>query len=247
MLVPWTFAIALVLPTSNRPPRLIRGPYAARGLNMYLKAVDGDDFVSIASNFTPVDLGSTAPDATRLLEELEQNAASRLNSLGADMILPPPPPSPPSRTAFSKSTGTGALSAENEERLRRMREKESGGLETEHEPEISAARSMAKQWLDAGLPRRAEAELRKIAPYVSYCTEVGASVHLQLAAVLQQVADGVATTEVKRIRLRVMKDANLSSLRWEAERLLGSAAEGGGSANQELSNLFQAGLNNWRQ
>ena len=70
---------------------------------------------------------------------------------------------------------------------------------------------VAKQWLDAGLTKRAEDELQRVEKFVSYKTDVGAGFHLELAAILTR--QGQRGSEAKRIQTRVMQDASSSSLR----------------------------------
>ena len=122
-----------------------------------------------------------------------------------------------------------------------MRRKETGELEVPNAEAIARAQKVAKQWLEAGLAERAASELERVETMVSYKTDVGASFHLMLA----QVAEACGrSNEAKRLRQRVMSDAQSSSLRWQAEQALVKASPGATSApsspaNPELSQLFR--------
>ena len=179
--------------------------------------------------------------AASAFDALEAKAAARLKALGA--VEPPPAPPPMARSEFSISSSTSEKKAAAEELLRLMRRKDTGELEVEHAAAIKAARSMAVQWLEAGLSKRAEEELLRVAPFCSYKTDAGANFHLQLAAIL--VKQGNRESEAKRMRTRVMQDAESSSIRWQAEQLLqrdsggSSVRSDSGPANQELSRLWK--------
>eukprot|EP00966_Prymnesium_polylepis_P154346 3563852-Prymnesium_polylepis.1 len=145
-------------------------------------------------------------------EALEARAAERLKALGAQEQPAVASTPEATRSEFSVSSGSDAAKkAEAAEMLRLMRRKDTGELELEHADAIRAARSMAKQWLDAGLTKRAEDELQRVEKFVSYKTDVGATFHLELAAILTR--QGQRSSEAKRIRTRVMQDASSSSLR----------------------------------
>ena len=101
------------------------------------------------------------------------------------------------------------------------------------------ARKMAREWVRAGLAERAERELRDVAKFVSYRTDVGADFHLQLAEVLDLCA---RKTEASRMRMRVQREAESSSARWQAKRALAgpdAARARERSGEQELGQLFQ--------
>ncbi|KAL3912509.1 MAG: hypothetical protein SGPRY_008315 [Prymnesium sp.] len=187
-------------------------------------------------------VGSVSQNASNAFDALEARSAARLRALGADNVPAKVKPEKVARSEFSISRNTAAKQAEAEEMLRVMRQKDAGELEGTHTEEIRLARSMAKQWLDAGLPKRAEEELLKVQPYVSLKTDIGATFHLELASILVQL--GGRVNEVKRLRTRVMQEASSSSLRWQAQRLLESSdgtfqRSDTGPANEELSKLFK--------
>eukprot|EP00310_Coccolithus_braarudii_P021673 CAMPEP_0183336032 /NCGR_PEP_ID=MMETSP0164_2-20130417/4137_1 /TAXON_ID=221442 /ORGANISM="Coccolithus pelagicus ssp braarudi, Strain PLY182g" /LENGTH=231 /DNA_ID=CAMNT_0025505483 /DNA_START=14 /DNA_END=709 /DNA_ORIENTATION=+ len=225
-MLPLALALVPLLPTSLR----------TRDACMLCDKRDLRDIHTAAA--ASLDLGDASQNAMDSISALEERVAAHLRRLGAEEGAPPPPPGP-SRSTFSISN-SAARREETEARLRRLRQKDKGELESPNRAAIDAARSMAQQWLDAGLSTRAEQELAAVAPYVSYRSDLGGAFHLQLAAVVQ--ACGKAT-EARKLRQRVAKDAESSSLRWQADRELqqgtgGTAAPSGGF-NPELNSLFR--------
>ena len=212
-----------------------------KGQHVRMCADAEGDAVRRAVDAASADVAATSASAAAAFDALEARAAARLAALGTDEPAAPAAPAF-TRSEFSISRGSAAKKAEAEEKVRLMRRKETGELELANVDAIRMARSMAGQWLDAGLAQRAEEELKRVAKFVSYKTDVGASFHLELAAILAKQSGREA--EAKRIYTRVMQDASSSSLRWQAEQLLSRA---GGSfqrasqapANEELNKLFK--------
>ena len=200
---------------------------------------DTESAMKRAMDSASADVKATSENAAAAFDALEARAAARLKALGADDAPAPKPEV--TRSEFSISRGSAAKRAEAEEAMRLMRRKDTGELEIEHADAIRMAVSMAGQWLDAGLEKRAEEELLRVGKYCSYKTDVGAKFHLELAAIL--VKQG-RDSEAKRLRTRVMQDAASSSLRWQAEQLLEAGSgtfqqSDRGPANKELNKLFQ--------
>ncbi|KAL1504042.1 hypothetical protein AB1Y20_010453 [Prymnesium parvum] len=193
-----------------------------------------------AMDAASANVAAASQNAAAALDALEARAAARLRALGAQEETATPPP-PALRSGFSISGSDTARRAEAEEKLRLMRRQDTGELEVEYMDSIRKAQLMARQWLHAGLAQRAEEELLRVEKYTSFKTDTGAAFHLELAAIISK--QGGRENEVRRLRTRVMQEANSSSLRWQAERLL--SASGGnfqrneGSANEELSKLFK--------
>lgn len=189
-----------------------------------------------------VDIGNAGDVAGDALEALRVAREKRLESLGArpGPVPPPVPPSSAPRAAFQISNAAASQS-EAEERLRRMRRKDTGELEGEHAEEIARAMRSSTQWLDAGLPDRALADLTGVEKLCSFKTDVGAKFHLRLAATLDKCGQ---SARAKLLRTRIISEAQASSLRWQAERAMSSV--GGGTAkapadekrDNEYGNLF---------
>jgi len=232
--------IAVTLPTKGHVCWL-EGP--ARGVRCAPPAMGDagqDDFARRAAAAAEVNLGSASSDAASRLGDLEAKAAQRLEALGAGVGPAPSPPAPAERSEFTMSSAASKR-AEAEEMLRRIRAKDRAELEEPNRSAIEAARAMAKQWLDAGLPARAEQELSRVAQYVSFRSDLGSSFHLQLASIVQKNGK---QAEARKLRQRVMKDAESSSARWQAERDLNggagpSSAGSSSSSTAEMGNLFR--------
>lgn len=223
--VPHVWCVACVVRVSS--PRMLAAD------------TDGDRLRRAADAAAGERLGDAADNAANALDALEARAAARLQALGA-LDTPPPPPPTMQRSAFSKTADPAKL-AEAEKAVERMRRRERGELEVEHAATIEGARAMARQWLTAGLTERAKRELAAVKDLVSYRTDIGAAFHLELASVAERNGE---SAEARRLRQRVGRDADSSSLRWQAEQALGKAAgtdsgASSGSANEELSSLFK--------
>ena len=119
-----------------------------------------------------VDLGGVGDDGAKALDDLQAGFAKRLEAMGAATEAPPPPP-PKQRGAFSVSNAAAGNKAA-EEALYRMRRRQTGALEKEHAEAIERAVRAANQWLDAGLPARARAELNEVEKFMTYTSERGA-------------------------------------------------------------------------
>lgn len=190
-----------------------------------------------------MDLGNSAAEASNQLEGLAEGAARRLIELGASEVAPPPPPPGLQRSSFQRSETTEAQRQEMEERLRLMRLKGTGALEEDNLAAIEAARNMARQWEQAGLPKRAKQELMKVEPFCSLKTDLGASFHLQLADA--HIANG-EKIQARRLLQKVVSESASSALRWQAERTLDasnpskppSSSQSSGPANPEMSQLW---------
>ena len=76
---------------------------------------------------------------------------------------------------FEGRSPAASKQAEVEERLRRLRQKENGELEAPNEPQITAAMSMAKQCLDAGLPRNANSASGHSSPRARFAAQTPSS------------------------------------------------------------------------
>eukprot|EP00967_Tisochrysis_lutea_P155323 scaffold310601_cov31-Tisochrysis_lutea.AAC.1 len=179
-----------------------------------------------------VNLGTAASDARSGLDALGRRSEERLRALGAL----DGPPLPPPRSAFT-TRSSDETRAEANAMLEQMRKKKSGEAEAEYAAVIGAAQKMAQSWLDAGLPQRAEKELRGVVGYVSYGTEFGGEFHLQLAQVIDKCGRPL---EARRMLMRVVEETSSSSIRWRAQQQAGFVATGldSSSSNSELSSLF---------
>lgn len=189
-----------------------------------------------------VDL-SAAAEASSQLEGLAEGAARRLVELGAAEVAPPPPPQGLQRSSFQRSETSEAQRQEMDERLQRLRLKGTGALEEPNLAAIEEARKMARQWDQAGLPKRAKQELLKVEPFCSLTTDVGASFHLQLADAHRASGEKL---QARRLQQKVMSEAASSALRWQAEKSLEasnpskppSSSQSSGPANPEMSQLW---------
>ena len=103
---------------------------------------------------------------------------------------------------------------------------------------------MARQWDQAGLPKRAKQELMKVEPFCSLKTDLGASFHLQLADAHMASGEKI---QARRLQQKVMSEATSSALRWQAEKSLEasnpsrppSSSQSSGPANPEMSQLWK--------
>ena len=227
----WISAAVLRAPPTLRPARSTTAPRLSGAAN-------GDDELREKLGEMDVDLGTASSAASRALAEMEEKMAARLRSMGASEAPPPETPKP-ARSEFKVSRATEADAEDIDARLRRLRAQGLGELEGPNAAAIDGARKMAREWVRAALAERAERELRDVAKFVSYRTDVGADFHLQLAEVLDLCA---RKTEASRMRMRVQREAESSSARWQAKRALAgpdAARARERSGEQELGQLFQ--------
>eukprot|EP00962_Isochrysis_galbana_P042751 scaffold16061_cov116-Isochrysis_galbana.AAC.4 len=216
---------------------------SALGLRCHVRCAeaDGKDLEGLLNAASAVDLGTAASEAQSGLDALQARANARFRALG---VSDAPPPPPPPRSAFT-TRSSDATRREADAMLDRLRRKRSGEAEVEHAEAISGARRMARSWLDASLPHRAESELRSVLEYVSLRTEVGGEFHLQLAQVIDACG---RQSEARRMLARVVDETESSSIRWRAQRQAGEGVGGGGAAGgSELGSLFgkQFGGDQW--
>ena len=188
-------------------------------------------------------IDSAGGSGSRALEELQKERMKRLESLGAAEGAVPPP-SPPQRLGKFSVSDSAAGQAAAEATLQRLRAKETGEHEGTNAVAIAKAIKVAGQWQSAGLHERAYTELQRVEQFCSFKTQVGANFHLVLAVVAE--ASG-RKAEAKRIRERVLKSAENSSQRWQAEQALGTGASGSfPPSNPELNRLWQMpNSNDW--
>jgi hypothetical protein len=205
---------------------------------------DPDDLLTRKKAGDAVNLGGAGSAGISALEAMQAEQTKRLELLGASSAPPPPPAAPAMRLSTFSVSDSAAGRAEADELLRRMLMKDKGELEEPNADLIARAQRGSKQWQDAGLHERAYQELLAVEKYVSYSSALGARFHLGLADAAQ--ASG-REAEAKRLRQRVMADAQSSSLRWQAEQALskmssttsGKTSTSSSSSNPELNSLFR--------
>lgn len=202
-----------------------------------------DAALSLRTLSDKVDLGDAGASGSSALEAMQAKMNRRLESLGASEGAPPKKEPKLQRGAFSVSDASAGREAA-EERLRRMRMKDTGELETVHATDIAKSQRVARQWLDAGLNERAMGELKKVEKLCSYKTSVGADFQLFFATVAEACG---RPGEARRVRQRVMSEAGSSSQRWQAERALEKSSPSvtqqqkasAAASSSELSQLFR--------
>eukprot|EP00322_Chrysochromulina_rotalis_P016580 CAMPEP_0115865450 /NCGR_PEP_ID=MMETSP0287-20121206/19727_1 /TAXON_ID=412157 /ORGANISM="Chrysochromulina rotalis, Strain UIO044" /LENGTH=204 /DNA_ID=CAMNT_0003319961 /DNA_START=18 /DNA_END=632 /DNA_ORIENTATION=+ len=186
-----------------------------------------------------VDLGDASLAGSAALEKMQAEREKRLEALGASSTPPPPPQHPQRLSVFSVSDASIGRD-EAEKRLQRMRQKENAELEDPNADAIARAKRGAKQWQDAGLAERAYKELKSVESFCSYTSDVGARFHLALADAAERAGQ---SAEAKRLRMRVMSDAQSSSQRWAAGQALQKDSPGSSASsppsNPELNRLWQ--------
>mmetsp|Transcript_35509 Transcript_35509/g.78075 ORF Transcript_35509/g.78075 Transcript_35509/m.78075 type:complete len:328 (-) Transcript_35509:132-1115(-) len=201
-----------------------------------------DDLLKTAAmDDDAADLGGAASSAAEGLSQLQMKGIERLRAMGASTDPPAEKQMPRRRQSEFVISNSAATAAESRERLRRLRAKDLGELEEPNLTRIESARTMAKQWLFAGLHARAEQELESVAQFVSYRSELGGAFQLELARVKVQCGK---QREADRIRQRIQQENTSSSMRWQAERELreahgSSAPSTSTEGNPEMSQLFR--------
>eukprot|EP00965_Chrysotila_dentata_P204263 6182228-Pleurochrysis_carterae.AAC.3 len=173
-----------------------------------------DDLLKTAAmDDDAADLGGAASSAAEGLSQLQMKGIERLRAMGASTDPPAEKQMPRRRQSEFVISNSAATAAESRERLRRLRAKDLGELEEPNLTRIESARTMAKQWLFAGLHARAEQELESVAQFVSYRSELGGAFQLELARVKVQCGK---QREADRIRQRIQQENTSSSMRWQA-------------------------------